>query len=464
MSAPNGNEARVRAQQSAEAFSNALIFIDRHFVDGRLDDEGAEHLFACALGVAECLARLIASGDAAEVQAAIVHLKGDQLREVAHALIERGYGSERWTRFVNNPSQSNAADAIALLEAAHIAVNSRLEAAGDTADRYSPSPPLRSIGVRQETSPAAVTRLIRQLFLVEGHCRALRDVWTKWRLNAERARRAGNRKRRPQDSHQWSEVDWATMHPLRLPRDFRSQRAAREKSFRSQAKDPLRLDELLRRETEMWAVLEWRAAIESARDALAPVGHWMDDIALPRAEQWTTRIRALLGRIATICDPVAHGTSLGLAAASGPDDLGRGIEELVTVINQLLPVRQAPSASGTYLAPPSEHPRADAQRAPVEEGSPLPVGAFAPMMKDLAIAAGISDDTFRRVCKAAGLERSPRGAGGRKRRFGPDEVDRLIEAARNGNYYERTTMIEQWSPWSRNFAATLPQVRNIAAS
>jgi len=79
-----------------------------------------------------------------------------------------------------------------------------------------------------------------------------------------------------------------------------------------------------------------------------------------------------------------------------------------------------------------------------------------PTMRDLASEAGISDDTFRRVRDAAGIEVKLRGAAARNRRYNPSEVDRLIAAALAGNFIERTAMAEKWARWGGKKAASKP--------
>lgn len=71
-----------------------------------------------------------------------------------------------------------------------------------------------------------------------------------------------------------------------------------------------------------------------------------------------------------------------------------------------------------------------------------------PTASDLATAVGISDDTFRRVRKAAGIEVTEKGSAARNRRYPPEEVDRLIRAALGGDFQERRRMADQWAKWS----------------
>lgn len=79
-----------------------------------------------------------------------------------------------------------------------------------------------------------------------------------------------------------------------------------------------------------------------------------------------------------------------------------------------------------------------------------------PTMRDLASEAGISDDTFRRVRDAAGIEVKLKGAAARNKRYNPSEVDRLIAAALAGNFIERTAMAKKWARWGSKNAASTP--------
>jgi hypothetical protein len=82
-----------------------------------------------------------------------------------------------------------------------------------------------------------------------------------------------------------------------------------------------------------------------------------------------------------------------------------------------------------------------------------------PTASDLAIAAGISDDTFRRVRKAARIEVKLKGAAARNRRYSPQEVDRLIRAAIAGTFLERRSIAEKWARWGSDKAADKPHAR-----
>jgi hypothetical protein len=92
------------------------------------------------------------------------------------------------------------------------------------------------------------------------------------------------------------------------------------------------------------------------------------------------------------------------------------------------------------------------------EGDDASAGASLPNLRDLATAAGISDDTFRRVRKAADIHVKLKGAAARNRRYSRIEVDRLIQAALAGNFIERTAMASKWEKWSSK-AASKPHGR-----
>jgi len=71
-----------------------------------------------------------------------------------------------------------------------------------------------------------------------------------------------------------------------------------------------------------------------------------------------------------------------------------------------------------------------------------------PTMGDLVAEAGISNDTFGRVRKLAGIEVELKGGAARNRRYSPKEVTDLIDAAARGNFMERRKMQEKWKRWT----------------
>lgn len=83
-----------------------------------------------------------------------------------------------------------------------------------------------------------------------------------------------------------------------------------------------------------------------------------------------------------------------------------------------------------------------------------------PTMGDLMDAAGIGDDTFRRIRAAANIEVTERGGAAGNRRYSPDEVSRLVDAVLSGNFRNRTTVAERWARWGSNKAASKPQASN----
>lgn len=119
--------------------------------------------------------------------------------------------------------------------------------------------------------------------------------------------------------------------------------------------------------------------------------------------------------------------------------------------------KRRPEAPLEYQSPSgdiAEHPSASALSPPAES-APLKrtVDPNHPTMNDLATAAGISDDTFRRVRDKAGIVVREKGAAARFRRYVPTEVDSLIAAALAGDFAERRGMAEKWAKWGTNAMA-----------
>jgi hypothetical protein len=81
-----------------------------------------------------------------------------------------------------------------------------------------------------------------------------------------------------------------------------------------------------------------------------------------------------------------------------------------------------------------------------------------PTGQDLAIEAGISDDTFRRIRNAAGIVVKLKGAAARTRRYKQREVDALISAALGGAFTDRRGIAAKWKRWSSIKAAAKPHV------
>jgi hypothetical protein len=81
----------------------------------------------------------------------------------------------------------------------------------------------------------------------------------------------------------------------------------------------------------------------------------------------------------------------------------------------------------------------------------------APTMGDLVSAAGISNETFRRLRKKAGIVVQLKGGAARNRRYPAGEIDQLVATALAGNYLERARMAKAWACWgSRKQAADKP--------
>lgn len=85
-----------------------------------------------------------------------------------------------------------------------------------------------------------------------------------------------------------------------------------------------------------------------------------------------------------------------------------------------------------------------------------------PTAADLATEVGVSADTFARVRKAAKIEVNMKGSAARDRRYTPEEVDRLISAARNGSFLERKRMIERWAKWASRSAKGGPPSPHVS--
>lgn len=79
-----------------------------------------------------------------------------------------------------------------------------------------------------------------------------------------------------------------------------------------------------------------------------------------------------------------------------------------------------------------------------------------PTFADLRRVCPISDDTFRRILKDAGIKVSKKGGGAKKRRFSPDEINEIIAAAIREQRLDCYVMSDKWAKWgnqSRNEAA-----------
>lgn len=77
-----------------------------------------------------------------------------------------------------------------------------------------------------------------------------------------------------------------------------------------------------------------------------------------------------------------------------------------------------------------------------------------PTMRELVDVVGISDDTFRRIRERAGLVITETGHNSGTRAYSPSEVDLLLQAAGSMKYQKSTQMLENWSRWGSNSAAT----------
>lgn len=79
-----------------------------------------------------------------------------------------------------------------------------------------------------------------------------------------------------------------------------------------------------------------------------------------------------------------------------------------------------------------------------------------PTMGDLIRLADISTSTFQRVREKAGITVSERGAAAQRRAYPPEEVQRLIKAAKVGSFSQtRRPMVDAWTKWLRDHGSTI---------
>lgn len=191
----------------------------------------------------------------------------------------------------------------------------------------------------------------------------------------------------------------------------------------------------------VFAVREWRASLDSLRELIPQAAPWTDDLAKPSIERWTARVRGQLGDLGGLI----HRHTVGDLPERLDKTAWRSlVDRLHEALNELKTVRTLPDPrSGLPEDPPPKGPGTGA-------GSSFGIdvsGADRPTSGELATAAGISDDTFRRVRRAAGIEVGLRGALARNRRYSAKEVDRLITAALAGAFLEGRAMGEKWRRW-----------------
>ncbi len=205
------------------------------------------------------------------------------------------------------------------------------------------------------------------------------------------------------------------------------------------------------RDSFAWEMRDWRGSLVRARAALPPLSKHMDEPGVPTVSRWTSRVRGLLAEIGGCVSATRHWRTLP------PIEDDSWTVALSTKSAALLAMAEDLKAIGEEQAvPPTHAPAAEAKQAQLSAGPPLPTDS--PTMRDLATAAGIGDDTFRRVRKAAKLAPGPTGAAGRNRRYGPVEVDRLVQGALRGNFIERRGMAVKWAKWSSAPNTLTPQV------
>ncbi|MFN7439656.1 MAG: hypothetical protein ACK5TV_05650 [Phycisphaerales bacterium] len=239
------------------------------------------------------------------------------------------------------------------------------------------------------------------------------------------------------------------------------------------------------------AALALRAAVDSAMEAVSKVSAYMDSEAQPIEQRWTIRtighLRKLRGAIVLGFKAQARPTALPLIRAGVPDALrecARPVFQRMEEVKSAIVAGVQPRTPTVFVSPDLLD---SLQRAAVvnpqaiarvsgggESGVAKPRALFAgavdnttptyPTTGDLAAVAGVSNDTFRRVRNAAGIEVKERGAAARRRRYVPSEVDGLIAAALAGNFIERAAMAEKWARWGSNQTADKPQISRREAA
>lgn len=189
---------------------------------------------------------------------------------------------------------------------------------------------------------------------------------------------------------------------------------------------------------------EWIQRIGRARELVASreVVAVMDAGAVNPMDRWSAkainRIRSLIGPL----DPVIVGPEDARGFVRDgklPDNYRARLVSVAKCIDDLRAVVPADSAL--------EGPAPNTAGIAGGTGNSEHARPTYPTMGDLASVVGISDDTFRRVRKAAGIVVELRGAAARNRRYPPAEVDLLIRAASAGTFLERAAMVDKWKKW-----------------
>ena len=219
------------------------------------------------------------------------------------------------------------------------------------------------------------------------------------------------------------------------------------------------------------AAARCEAAADEAADELKDDGK-------PVGEQVATRVRSLLVGLRDRVRPWYEvGTMLhpgnpgGMpndpgAEAEAVQELSLGLRSLITEIRPIAEQRrpgigvesvgnQAPrQGSASAIGAPNAVEglaAADQKKAPdATDEEQARSRASWPTGGELADAAEISDDTFRRIRTAAGLDDGTKGAESRRRRYSPDEVTKLRDAVIAGNTIKRVNTAKVWEKWTRN--------------
>lgn len=194
----------------------------------------------------------------------------------------------------------------------------------------------------------------------------------------------------------------------------------------------------------------WCSAISSAIEAAkSPLVAAIMDAGEPRPmHRWTTQVISELNNLAGALHPIRLGEDGLGVIRSGLPPLPDAFMSCIGAVRSRINELRSISVSATHTSPAflkASDSNAKAEHA--AHGSSVEVESNGPTMRDLADEAGVSDDTFRRVRKAAGIIVRLRGAKARNRRYSRQEVDRLRGAARAGAFIERISMYEKWAKW-----------------
>ncbi len=174
--------------------------------------------------------------------------------------------------------------------------------------------------------PAPVDELIGRLSAVRTRSRWLRQewVWAKWRNRTLPM---------PQDLP-WQEVPWGAEAPLILPANWRDQTRDRAERIK-RIKDCLWRVWAERLESLMWAVLQWRAAVDAAHEAAASVAEWTDDKRQPAKDRWTAGLIGELSELGGVVNRLADNNLPVTRGRDGPRTIKRACEALTSRLRDL---------------------------------------------------------------------------------------------------------------------------------